>query len=422
MDKLIIAGGTPLRGEVAISGSKNATLPIMVAAMLLDSPSVIDNAPDLQDIRFMMQVMQYLGVETTFENNRLTINPSGFKDVEVPYDLIRRMRASIYVLGPLLAKHGHAKVSLPGGCAIGTRPVDLHLRGMEALGAKIKIDHGYIEATAPQKLKGGECLLVGENGPSVGATCNVLMAAVCAEGETVIHGAAVEPEIGNLVEFLQKAGAIIDGKDTNTLRIQGRPSLEGVEHASLPDRIETGTFMAAATITRGDVLIRKARPDHLKCEIAKLREIGSDVEIGDDSLRIRHSGHFVPVSIRTLPYPGFATDLQAQFMAVLALAKGESTVTETVFPERFIHTSELNRMSAKISVAHATAVVRGVERLTGAHVMATDLRASAALIVAGLAAEGITDIHRIYHLDRGYENIEIALGKLGARIQRAHDI
>jgi UDP-N-acetylglucosamine 1-carboxyvinyltransferase len=422
MDKLIIEGGTPLRGEVEISGSKNAALPIIVATILLDSPSFIKNVPNLQDVRFMIQMLQYLGIKTTYEDNVLTINPSGFKDVEVPYEIVRKMRASIYVLGPLLTKHGHAKVSLPGGCAIGIRPVDLHLGGMEALGAEVEVDHGCIEATVPRKLKGGECQLVGENGPSVGATCNVLMAAVCAEGETVIHGAAIEPEIGDLVEFLQKAGAIIDGKNTNTLRIQGQPSLQGVEHEILPDRIETGTFMAAAMITQGDVLIRKTRPDHLKREIAKLREIGSEVEIGDDTLRVRHSGDFASISIRTLPYPGFATDLQAQFMAVLALAKGESTITETIFPERFIHVAELNRMGAKISVAHATSIIRGVEKLTGAHVMATDLRASAALAVAGLAAVGITDIHRIYHLDRGYENIEAKLNKLGAKIRRAHDV
>lgn len=422
MEKLIINGGAQLKGEIVISGSKNAALPIIVASLLLDGPSTMTNIPNLEDVRLMIQVLEHLGAEIEFEDNVLYIDPTKFNNNEVPYELIRKMRGSIYVLGPLLAKFGKARVSLPGGCAIGSRPVDLHLKGMEALGATISIKNGFIDATVEGRLKGDECELIGENGPSVGATCNVIMAAVLAEGETIIHGAAIEPEIGDLIEFLQKAGAIIRGKNTKILTINGRTSLNGISFEVLPDRIETGTFMAAAAITRGNFLLRNCRPENLKSEIDKLREMGVSVEVGEQFIRVKHSGRIESVSIRTSPYPGFATDLQAQFTALLAISSGESTVTESVFPDRFIHTAELNRMGANIGVTHATAVIKGIAELSGAHIMATDLRASAALVLAALAANGTTDIHRIYHLDRGYENLEFKLNACGADIQRVNDI
>jgi UDP-N-acetylglucosamine 1-carboxyvinyltransferase len=419
MDLLSIEGSHRLNGQVHIGGAKNGALPIMAAAMLFDGPSSIENVPDLHDIRHMIAVLRHLGAKIEFEDNVLKIDPADFSDEEAPYDLVRKMRASVYVLGPLLARHGHARVSLPGGCAIGARPVDLHLKGMRALAAKIDVEHGFIEASTPAGgLQGGNCLLMGESGSSVGATCNVLMASVLAHGQSVIHGAAVEPEIADLVEFLKKSGAKIEGVNTNTLKIDGVESLSGVTHRVLPDRIEAGTFLTAAAITRGDVVLENMRPEFLQTEIEKLREIGSVIECKETSVHIHHTGDFSPVSIRTLPYPGFATDLQAQFMAVLCLASGQSSLHETIFPDRFMHAAELNRMGADINVTAPTAIIKGVNKLSGAHVMASDLRASAALVVAGLAAEGETIIHRIYHLDRGYERLEEKLRGLGAKIVR----
>ncbi|MFW6303529.1 MAG: UDP-N-acetylglucosamine 1-carboxyvinyltransferase [Candidatus Sumerlaeota bacterium] len=419
MDILRIQGGRPLEGTVEVGGSKNGALPVMAAAMLLDGPSTIENVPDLRDIRHMIQVLEHIGARIRFDNNVLEIDPSGFRDEEAPYDLVRKMRASVYVLGPLLARHGHARVSLPGGCAIGARPVDLHLKGMRALGTTVDLEHGFIEANAPEGgLQGGECLLIGESGSSVGATCNVLMAAVLAKGRSIINGAALEPEIADLIQFLNKAGAKIQGIDSHNIEVEGVANLQGVHHCVLPDRIEAGTFMAAAAITRGDLRIAGARVGHLQAEIEKLREIGSQVNCVDGGINVRHEGPFFPITLSTQPFPGFATDLQAQFMAILALGEGKSTLHETIFPDRFMHAAELNRMGADIDVRSPSAIVSGVEHLTGAHVMASDLRASAALVIAGLAAEGETIVHRIYHLDRGYERLEDKLRGLNAVIER----
>lgn len=419
MDRIRIMGGARLAGEVRVSGAKNASLPLMAAALLADSPSRLERIPRLQDIATMSGMLEHLGARVSSADGALEIDPSGFQDTEAPYDLVRKMRASIYVLGPLLARFGRARVSLPGGCAIGNRPIDLHLRGFEALGAKVGIEHGYVDAQAPAAgLAGADCVIEGPSGSSVGATCNVLMAAATARGRSVLRGAAREPEVDDLVAFLNAMGARIKGAGTGVLEIEGVAGLSGAAYRVIPDRIEAGTFLVAASMTGGEVTVCGCRPDHMAATLGKLEEMGVRLEIEEDTVRVLPDGPLRPLNARTLPYPGFATDMQAQFLAALAIAKGESSITETIYPDRFIHAAELNRMGANISVTHATATVRGVEHLTGATVMASDLRASAALVLAGLAAKGETEILRVYHLDRGYESLEEKFRALGATIER----
>ncbi|MBN1866029.1 UDP-N-acetylglucosamine 1-carboxyvinyltransferase [Candidatus Sumerlaeota bacterium] len=419
MDRIRIEGGRPLAGEVEIGGAKNASLPLMAAALLADSPSLLEHIPHLQDVVTMTRMIEHLGADVTRTNGGIRIDPSGFADAEAPYELVRRMRASIYVLGPLLARFGHARVSLPGGCAIGTRPIDLHLHGLRALGAEIRIEHGYVHASAPSEgLRGADVVLEGPNGPSVGATCNVLMAAALARGHSVLRGTAREPHVADLAGYLSAMGASIRGAGTDVIEVDGVDRLSGTTYRVIPDQIETGTLMAGAAMTRGRVLLRGCRPDHVQVEIAKLREMGAYVEEDNDTLLVGADDRLRAISLRTAPYPGFPTDTQAQFMAALSLAVGESRITETVYPDRFIHVAELNRMGADITVELGSATVRGVERLSGATVMASDLRASAALILAGLAAEGTTECLRVYHLDRGYERLEEKFRVLGAKIER----
>jgi UDP-N-acetylglucosamine 1-carboxyvinyltransferase len=418
VDRFYITGGKPLRGTVQISGAKNATLPLMAAALLCDGPSSFTNAPDLRDVDTMAQVLAAVGASVTVDQGRVIVDPTGFDHPEAPYDMVRKMRASIYVLGPMLARLGHARVAMPGGCAIGARPIDLHLCGFEALGAEIAIEHGDIHAKAP-RLRGSDFSLSGPSGSSIGATANVLMAAVLAEGQTVLRGAALEPEIIDLIDFLTQAGAQIEGTGTSTLTIEGVDSLRGHEHRVIPDRIEAGTFLAAGALTQGDVTLEGVEPDHMGRTLELLEEAGATIEQGEGTFRVTREGPLQPVAVRTLPYPGFPTDMQAQLMVLCSVAEGDSTLTETIYPDRFIHVSELNRMGADIQVFSATATVRGVERLSGAPVMASDLRASAALMLAGLVAEGVTEILRVYHIDRGYERIEQKLANLGAQIKRA---
>lgn len=417
MQKILVRGGKPLRGTVEISGSKNATLPVMTAALLADSPSSLSNIPHLNDIKTMAEVLRRLGAQVEMKDHQLQINPAGFNQSEAPYELVKTMRASIYSLGACLAKLGEAKVSLPGGCAIGARPIDLHLKGIEQLGAKVTIQHGYVHAKA-SKLKGATIHLAGPHGPSVGATVNVTMAATAAEGTTVIEGASSEPEVEELVRFLNAMGAQIEGAGTSRLVIPGKKILKGVQYSVIPDRVEAGTFMTAAAITRGDVLLTKAEPKHLEAVTERLRVIGVKVEESPKGIRVTGNGTYRPANIMVLPYPGFPTDMQAQIMALLAVVDGVSLVTETIWENRFMHVFELNRMGADITIDRSYAVVKGVPKLSGAPVMASDLRASAALILAGLMAEGETLVQRIYHLDRGYEKIEAKLSALGADIQR----
>ncbi len=417
MDRLVIEGGYRLHGEVTVSGAKNAALPIMTAALLAETPSIIHNVPDLRDTRMMAEVLRALGAKVEFENSTLKVDPSTFSITEAPYDMVRKMRASVYVLAPMVTRLGEARVSLPGGCAIGARPIDLHLRGLESLGADVKLEHGYIVARN-EKMQGGEVLLTGPNGSSVGATANTLMMAVLTPGTTTIRGAAKEPEIIDLVGYLKAMGAQIEGAGTSTLKIEGVSKLKGVKYSIIPDRIEAGTFFAAAAITEGDCRVHGAKLDQLESVIDKMGEMGVYISAENGSVRVACDGPPRAASFRTLPYPGFPTDMQAQFMALLCLADGQSVITETIYPDRFIHVSEFVRMGAKVTLSPGQAIVQGVPKLSGAPVMASDLRASAALVVAGLAADGVTDIHRVYHIDRGYERIEEKLQGLGANIRR----
>ncbi len=419
MQKISVKGGRALKGEVTISGSKNATLPVMTAALLADSPTHLRNIPYLNDIKTMAEVLRKLGSKAVLDDHQLKIDPAGFNQFEAPYELVKTMRASIYSLGACLARLGEAKVSLPGGCAIGARPIDLHLKGVEQLGAKVTIEHGYVHAKA-SKLKGATIYLAGPHGPSLGATVNVLLAATAAEGTTVIESASIEPEVEELVHFLNAMGASIEGAGTSKLIIEGKKRLKGVEYSIIPDRVEAGTFMVAAAITRGDVTLKNAKAGHLAAVIDKLRQIGVDIEVAKDDIRVKGSGIYKPADVMILPYPGFPTDMQAQIMALLATVPGISIVTETIWENRFMHVFEMNRMGADITIDRSHAVVKGVEKLTGAPVMASDLRASAALILAGLVAEGETLVQRIYHLDRGYEKIEEKLSALGADIKRVN--
>ncbi len=416
MDKLIITGGRPLEGQVWISGAKNAVLPILSATLLADGPMTIGNVPHLQDVTTTMELLGRMGVSLTVnERMRIEIDPTTLTQCVAPYDLVKTMRASILVLGPLLARFGEAEVSLPGGCAIGSRPVNLHLRGLEALGAEINVDGGYIRARA-KRLQGARVVF---DQVTVTGTENLLMAATLAEGETLIENAAREPEVIDLADCLAAMGARIQGAGTDTIRVEGVRRLQGCEYDVMPDRIETGTFLAAAAATRGRVCTRNTRPELLDAVLAKLIEAGARIETGPDWIELDMEGRRPrAVNFRTAPFPAFPTDMQAQMMVVNAVGTGTGSVVETVFENRFMHALELQRMGADITIEGNTAIVRGVERLVGAPVMATDLRASASLIIAGLVAEGETEVDRIYHIDRGYECIEEKLSQIGAAIRR----
>lgn len=437
MDKLVIEGGVALRGDVRISGAKNAALPILFATLLHDGVSRVSNLPNLMDIRTTLALLGELGVNTELDTTSLgrmaavppdhippppdtvgravEIDGSRLASVEAPYELVRTMRASVLCLGPLLARTGRARVSLPGGCAIGSRPIDQHLRGFERLGAEVDLTAGYVEAIAPGGLRGARIVF---DVVTVGGTENLMMAAALAKGTTVLENAAREPEIVDLADALRSMGAKIQGDGTAQITIEGVPELGPMSHEVMPDRIEAGTYMAAAALTHGDVLVRGAKLGHLDALIGKMAVAGIEVRREGEGLRVRHHGELHAVDIDTSPYPGFPTDLQAQFMAVMARASGSSRVTETVFENRFMHVPELNRLGADIKIRGNSAFVRGVEGFRGASVMATDLRASATLVIAGLAAEGLTEVRRIYHLDRGYETIERKLAGLGARVKR----
>ena len=414
MDKMLVEGGYRLKGEAEVGGSKNATLPIMVAALLGTGPSVVRGTPRLRDVDTMIKVLETLGAKASQQGSDLHIDPKGFKKWEAPYDLVKQMRASIYVMGPLLALLGKAKVSMPGGCAIGQRPVDLHLKGFEALGAKIVLKHGYIEASA-KKLKGARIIF---DKPSVGATANVMMAAVLAQGTTLLHNPAQEPEIVDLAGFLKRMGARIRGEGTDCIEIIGVTKLTGCDYEVIPDRIEAATLLAAAAITGGSISLRHARLADLGIVAEKFKEHGLDLVETGRGLKASMGRKRMPVHITTQPHPGFPTDMQAQWMSLMALTPGTSVITETIWENRFMHVSELERMGADVKIQGNSAVLSGVKSLQGAPVMASDLRASAALVLCGLAAKGKTEISRIYHLDRGYERLETKLTALGGRIKR----
>ena len=419
MESFLIKGGVPLRGTVEISGSKNAALPIMAATLLTGEPCVIRRVPDLSDTRFMAQILASLGAEVKFENGTLTIHARKIGSY-ADYELVRKMRGSICIMGPLLGRLRQARVSLPGGCIIGARPINLHLKGFAALGAKIEIGGGYIDATA-KKLIGTTMFLGGRAGSTVLGTANVMMAATLADGVTVIESAACEPEVVDLSKFLNTLGAKISGAGSPTITITGVKNLHGAEHEVIPDRIETATFMIAAAATNGEVAITGAQPDHLRAVIDKLTEAQVSVQRRGAKLLVRRKGRLKSVDVTTLPHSGFPTDVQAQMMALLTLAPGISIITERIFEARFMHVSELARLGADIEIEGPSAIVKGGRPLSGAPVMASDLRASAALVIAGLAAKGTTQVNRIYHLDRGYERMDEKLRKLGARIQRIEE-
>jgi len=415
MDKLIIEGGIPLHGSIQVSGAKNAALPILMACLLVDGQVNLGNVPRLADIRTSLKLLNILGCETEFDDNKVTSLCTGLK-AEAPYDLVKTMRASVLCLGPLLARLGEAKVALPGGCAIGARPVDLHLRGFECMGAEFEITEGYIKGECKSGLKGARMTL---DFPTVGGTENILMAAALAEGETIIENAAREPEVVDLANFLNACGAKISGQGTSVLRVEGVSSLSGCDYRVMPDRIEAGTYMAAAAITGGELKILDCPFQDLDAVSYKLREMGVWIQEKDDYVLVRReNGSLVNVDVTTLPHPGYPTDMQAQLMALMCLGEGTGTIEEKIFENRFMHVLELVRLGADIRLKGRTAMVHGVKGLKGAPVMASDLRASASLVLAGLAATGTTTVERIYHLDRGYENIEAKLSGVGARIRR----
>ena len=419
MEKLFIQGGRRLSGTVKVSGAKNAVLPVIAASLLASTPSVIEEIPDLDDVRTITEVLQYLGLTTRWEEpGSLYVDSTGIKSCEASYELVRKMRASFLVMGPLLSRFQEARISLPGGCAIGSRPIDLHLKGFEALGAEIILGHGFIEARAPQGLKGARVYL---DFPSVGATENIMMAASLAQGQTIIENAAQEPEIVDLANYLNAMGAKVRGAGTNIVRIEGVRQLTGTTYAVIPDRIEAGTYMVAAAITGGDVLLKNVLFEHLKPLVAKLKEAGVTIEEEVDQIRVyARDGveSLRSVDVKTLPYPGFPTDMQAQFMALMTVARGTSVITETVFENRFMHVDELKRMGANIKIDGRVAMIEGVPSLTACPVTATDLRAGAALVIAGLAARGCTEIGSVHHIDRGYDRIVEKLRGLGAEITR----
>jgi UDP-N-acetylglucosamine 1-carboxyvinyltransferase len=418
MDKLVIEGPSRLTGEVRIDGSKNAALPIMAACILADDKSIIQGVPELSDVFTMCKILRVLGVKVSFFNGRLEIDPAGYRGNTADYRYVSTMRASICILGPLLARHGYAKVSLPGGCVIGPRPINIHRKGLESLGANIVTEHGYVIAKT-KGLKGDSVYLGGPFGSSVLATANVMMAASMAKGRTVIEYAACEPEIVDLADFLIKMGANIQGHRTHTIEIEGVKSLHGATHNIIPDRIEAGTYMIASCATKGDITIKGAEAGHLRALTDKLSEAGAIITIKPNGdIRARALRRLKAIDATTLSYPGFPTDLQAQIMALMSVSKGIAIITEKIYPERFIHIGELNRMGANITLEGESAIIHGVNYLSGAEVMASDLRASAALVIGALAAKGKTDISRIYHLDRGYKDMEKKLTMLGARVER----
>jgi len=416
MDKLVIQGGVPLRGELDISGAKNAALPILVATLLADSPVTLSAIPHLRDVTTTLELLATMGAQLTVDDKlAVEIDPTTLHTLEAPYELVKTMRASILVLGPLLAKHGQARVSLPGGCAIGSRPVNIHLDGLRAMGADIRVEKGYVLASAG-RLKGAHIYM---DMVTVTGTENLMMAAVLADGVTTLDNAAREPEITDLANFLIAMGAKIEGAGTSTMRITGVTSLTGLAYRVIPDRIEAGTYLAAAAVTRGDVTVRQANPEHLEAVLIKFEEAGAIIETGSDWIRLNMTDRELkPVNIITMPYPAFPTDMQAQFLVMNCIARGVSQVKETIFENRFMHVPELSRMGADIHIEGNTAFIKGVANLFGAQVMATDLRASASLILAGLAAEGETVINRVYHIDRGYERVEEKFNRIGALIQR----
>ena len=420
MDKLIIRGGHSLNGEIEISGAKNAALPELCAALLTDQEVVLRNVPKLQDVSTMLKLIRNMGVSCALEEDgTVRLNAGALNKPEAPYEMVKTMRASVLALGPLLARFGHARVSLPGGCAIGSRPVDQHIKGLQAMGAQINVEHGYMVAGLVKgrtRLKGAR---IATDMVTVTGTENFLMAAALAEGETVLENAAQEPEIPDLAEMLIRMGAKIEGHGSSRIHIQGVEKLNGCEHAVVADRIEAGTFLCAVAATGGDVILKNARGDHLDAIIEKLRDAGVVIEVGADFVRVKASGRLKAQSFRTTEYPGFPTDMQAQFMALNCIAEGTSKVTETIFENRFMHVNELVRLGANIQIDGKVSVVQGVKQLSGATVMATDLRASASLVIAGLVAEGETIVDRIYHLDRGYDRMEAKLRKVGAQIERA---
>ena len=416
MDCLVIKGGTPLKGEVKISGAKNAALPLMAATLLTDQECVLRNLPNLSDVRFMCRILESLGAEVITGRGTVRVRAKkieGFGD----YDLIRKMRGSICILGPLMGRFNEAKVSMPGGCVIGARPIDLHLKGMRDLGAKVRVNAGYVHAKA-DRLTGGESFLGGRCGPTVLGTANLMMAATLAQGTTIIHSAACEPEIEDLANFLIAMGAKITGAGSPTITIQGVRKLRGAEHRVIPDRIEAATYALAGAVTNGDVTLKSCKPSHLSAVLDKMREAGIRLDVGRNSIRVKPSKNLSSVDITTMPHAGFPTDVQAQMMVLMLKTPGISIITERIFESRFMHVNELSRMGADISIEGPSAIVKGGQPLSGADVMASDLRASAALVLAGLAAKGTTRVNRVYHIDRGYENIDGKLRTLGARITR----
>ncbi|TFB19259.1 UDP-N-acetylglucosamine 1-carboxyvinyltransferase [Filobacillus milosensis] len=416
MEKIIVSGGNQLRGTVKVEGAKNAVLPVIAASIMAsEGKSTLKQVPDLADVDTISEVLRYMNINVLQSENQLVVDASNQLKTETPFEYVRKMRASVLVLGPLLGRYGHAKVAMPGGCAIGSRPIDQHLKGFEAMGAKIHVGNGYVEAFVPEKLVGARIYL---DFPSVGATENLMMAAALAEGTTVIENCAREPEIVDLANYINQMGGKVVGAGTETIRIEGVPTLKGVEHNIIPDRIEAGTFMVAAAITGGDVVVEGAIPDHLRSLIAKMREMNVHIEEYEDSVRVVGTELLKPADIKTLPYPGFPTDLQSQFMALMMQAKGTSVITETVFENRFMHVEEFRRMNATAKIEGRSAIIEGPSKLQGAEVAATDLRAAAALIIAGLVAEGHTTVTELKHLDRGYVNFESKLRGLGADIER----
>lgn len=416
MDKILVHGGCTLNGTVRISGSKNSALPILAATLLTKEPCIIRSVPDLSDIHYMLTILSELGAEVERASGTVQIKAEKVM-TDAPYDIVRKMRASVCILGPLLGRENEATVSMPGGCVIGDRPIDLHLRGFEALGAAVKVQAGDVKVLAPH-LRGATINMRGKFGSTVLGTDNVMMAAVLAEGTTVIDGAAEEPEVVDLANFLNKMGAKIEGAGTRRIIIEGVKELHGAEHTVIPDRIEAGSFVVAAAICGEKVTLKKVVPAHLKSVIEPLKAVGYGIEATNDSLTVIRNGGRGPLELETEPYPGFPTDMQAQMCALLTTSDGISVITEHVFPQRFMHLAELKRMGADIELQNATAVIKGVEKLSGAPVMASDLRASAALVLAGLQAEGTTEINRVYHIDRGYERIDEKLVELGAKIER----
>lgn len=419
MEKLIINGGLPLVGTIPVSGAKNSALPILAASILSQGDCRITNVPNLADVQIISEIIRCLGVEIRLEDGIAHVNASTLCEYTAPYELVTKMRAAFFAIGPILARLGHARMPLPGGCTIGSRPVDLHLKGLRSLGAKVTIEHGYVEAQADQ-LVGGNIYL---DFPSVGATETIMMAATLAEGTTVIENCAQEPEIIDLAEFLNKMGSMITGAGTQTITIEGVRRLGGCEHAIIPDRIEAGTFMVAAALTKGDLTITGLRVDHLQAIISKLTEAGATVTpLGSEAVKVKVEGDLKPIDVRTMPYPGFPTDMQAQFMTMLSTIDGTSVLTEMVFENRFLHVDELIRMGANIKTEGNVAVIQGVSEMTGAPVKATDLRAGAAMILAGLAARGETVVTGLHHIDRGYDGIVAKLNAVGGRITRVEHV